>query len=48
MLSKSSHQALARVAQWIEHWPVNQKVSSSIPDQGMVVGCGPGPGFGGI
>ena len=23
--------ALAGVAQWIEHWPVNQRVASSIP-----------------
>ena len=25
--------ALAGVAQWIEHWPMNQRVSGSIPSQ---------------
>ena len=31
------------VAQWIEHWPVNQKVGGSIPSQGTCLGCGSGP-----
>ena len=31
------------VAQWIEHWPVNQRVASSIPSQGTYLGCEPGP-----
>ena len=35
--------ALAGVAQWIERWPVNQKVVGSIPSQGTCLGCGPGP-----
>ena len=35
--------ALASVAQWIEFWPVNQKVISSIPSQGTGLGCQPGP-----
>ena len=35
--------ALAGVAQWIEHQPVNQKVAGSIPSQGTCVGCEPGP-----
>ena len=35
--------ALAGVAQWIEHRPVNQRVASSIPSQGTCLGCGPGP-----
>ena len=34
--------ALAGAAQWIEHWPVNQRVSGSIPSQGTCLGCGPG------
>ena len=34
---------LAGVAQWIEHWPVNQEVASSIPSLGTFLGCGPGP-----
>ena len=32
--------ALAGVAQWIEHRPVNQKVTGSIPSQGTCLGCG--------
>ena len=35
--------ALAGVAQWIEHWSVNQRVTSSIPSQGTCLGCRPGP-----
>ena len=35
--------ALAGVAQWIECWPVNQRVASLIPSQGTCLGCGPGP-----
>ena len=35
--------ALAGVTQWIEHGPVNQRVSGSIPSQGTCLGCGPGP-----
>ena len=37
------HQALAGVAQRIEHWPANQKASSSIPSQGTCLGCQPDP-----
>ena len=33
------HGALADVAQWIEHQPVNQKVAGSIPGQGTCLGC---------
>ena len=40
---KYKHFALAGVAQWIEHQPVNQRVTSSIPSQGTCLGCGPGP-----
>ena len=29
-----NHGALARVAQWIEHGPANQRVTGSIPSQG--------------
>ena len=35
--------ALAGAAQWIEHWPANQRVTCSISDQGTCLGCGPGP-----
>ena len=34
------------MAQWIECWPVNQKVASSIPSQDTCPGCGPGPQLG--
>ena len=37
---------LAGVAQWIERWPVKQKVSGLIPGQGTCLGCGPGPSGG--
>ena len=33
--------ALAGVAQWIECWPVNQRVTCLIPSQGTCLGCGP-------
>ena len=35
--------ALAGVAQWIEHWPVNQRVTGSVPSQGTCLGYAPGP-----
>ena len=38
--------ALARVAQWMECWPANQKVAGSIPSQGTCLGCGPDPQLG--
>ena len=38
--------ALAGVAQWIEHWPVNQRVMGSIPGQGTYLGYGLGPWLG--
>ena len=34
--------ALAGVAQWIEHGPVNQRVAGSIPCQGTCLSCRPG------
>ena len=37
---------LAGVAQWIEHWPVNQKVAGSFPSQGTCLGFGLGPWLG--
>ena len=43
VLSFINYCALAGVAQWIEHWPVNQRVSSSIPSQGTCLGGRPGP-----
>ena len=36
------HSALAGVAQWTQHLPMDQKVSSSIPSQGTCLGFGPG------
>ena len=38
--------ALAGVAQWTEHWPVNQKVATLIPSQGTSLDCRPGPQLG--
>ena len=38
--------ALAGVAQWIEHQPVDQRVSSLIPSQGTCLGCRPCPPWG--
>ena len=35
--------ALAGVAQWIEHQPENQRVTSWIPSQGPCLGSSPGP-----
>ena len=35
-------EALARVAQWIEHQTVKQGVTSLIPSQGTCLGCEPG------
>ena len=43
---KLVNSALAGVAQWIEHWPPNQKVTSLIPSQGTCLGCRPGPWLG--
>ena len=40
--------ALVGVGQWIERWPVNQRVSGSIPSQDTCLGCGPGPWCGGM
>ena len=34
---------LAGVAQWIECWPANLRVTSLIPSQGTCLACGPGP-----
>ena len=41
--SQNGSKALAGVAQWIEPWPVNQKVAGLIPRQGTCLGCRPGP-----
>ena len=38
--------ALAGVAQWIEHWPVNQRVAGSIPSQDTCLGFRTGPWLG--
>ena len=28
---------------WLEHCPIKQKLTSSVPDQGTYLGCGFGP-----
>ena len=40
---KGQEIALAGVAPWIDHQPVNQRVTGSIPSQGTYLGCRPGP-----
>ena len=42
MLNKKNCFALAGVAQWTEHWPVDPKAASSIPIQGTCLDCRPG------
>ena len=37
---------MTSVAQLVGHHPEKQKVTSSIPDQGTCLGCGPGPWLG--
>ena len=44
--NKSVNLALAGVAQWIECWPVNQRVASLIPSQGTCLDCGQLPSRG--
>ena len=34
------------MAQWIECWPVNQRVAGSIPSQDTCLSCGPDPQWG--
>ena len=41
--SKAVTEALAGEAQWIGHQPMNQRVTGSIPCQGICLGFGPGP-----
>ena len=43
---KTTGFAPAGVAQWIECWPVNQRVACSILSQGTCLGCRPGPQLG--
>ena len=38
--------ALAGVAQCIEYWLLDQKVTGSTPSQGTCLGCRPGPQLG--
>ena len=45
-LKVKTESALAGVAQWIEHWPANQGVTSLIPSQGTSLCWGPGPQWG--
>ena len=37
---------LAGVAQWTEHWPVNQKATGLVPGQDICLSFGPGPHLG--
>ena len=43
LLLKYIVDALAGVAQWIEYWPLNQRVAGLIPSQGTRFGCRPRP-----
>ena len=45
-LRTNKQTALAGVAQWIECWPVNQRVSGLIPSEGTCLGCRFGPWWG--
>ena len=40
---KCEKKVLAGVAQWVECWPMNQKVTSSTPGQSTCLGFRPGP-----
>ena len=42
------YSAIKAVKEWIEHWPVNQKVTGSSPSQSTGLGCRPGPQLGGV
>ena len=44
--NEHTYSALAGVAQWIERWPANRKVTGLIPGQGTCLGCGPDPQVG--
>ena len=46
ILMKFIFLALAGVAQWIQCWPVNQRVAGLIPSQDKCLVCGPGPQWG--
>ena len=46
MLIKKLKGALAGVAQWIECWPANQRVTNSIPSQGTCLAFRAGPQLG--
>ena len=46
--SLQKNSALTGVAQRIEHWPVNQMVTGSIPHQGTCLGCRAGSPTGGV
>ena len=43
---KKKKTALVGVAWWIEHEPVSQRVTGSIPSQGTCLSCRPGPQLG--
>ena len=47
-LDQKGVNALVSVAQWIECWPANQRVTSLIPSliPSTCLGCGPGPQWG--
>ena len=45
-LFKNCGSALAGVAQWLECWPANEKVSCLIPGQSTRLGCKPGAWMG--
>ena len=43
ILPEENIPALAGVAHWTEHRPVNNRVSGLIPSQGTCLSCRPGP-----
>ena len=43
--TKRRHAALAGVAQWVECWPANQRVTSSIPNWDTCLGYRPDPQY---
>ena len=46
LFGKSEARALAGVAQWIEHWSVNQRASCLTPSQDTCLCCSQVPSWG--
>ena len=43
VVTSRSNRSPSGAAQWTERWPVNRKVTGSIPSRGTCLGCKPGP-----